>query len=86
MAMQIPREALLTILQTALSEPIGLILKTSDPVRARAALYRARSEANDPNLSALQIRTSPLPDEGDLIICHHQAPKRAPNLDDLLDD
>lgn len=85
------KTALLTILQTALAEPIGLVLRTSDPTRARATLYRIRSEANDPTLSVLQIRASPFPAEGDLIICHVRAPRsRAsaahPSLDDLLDE
>jgi hypothetical protein len=68
-----PRPELLAILQSAMAEPIGLVLRTSDPTRARAALYKARAEAQDPQLACLQIRTSPFPD-GNLVICKGPAP------------
>lgn len=85
--MPVPREALLTILQAALDEPIGLLLRTSDPSRARAALYKARADAGaDPALSALQIRISPF-DDGDLVICHPQATKRrhVPDIGEIME-
>ena len=57
-----------SLLYQALAEPIGILLKTSDPLRARQALYRARADAKDEALAVLQIRSSPFPD-GDLLIC-----------------
>jgi hypothetical protein len=56
------------LLYKALAEPIGLLLQTSDFVRARALLYRARQEAGDPSLACLQFRASPGLEGGDLII------------------
>lgn len=73
---------LLSILYTALAEPLGLVLRTSDTTRARAALYKARTEAGDPELQALQLRVSPFPD-GDLIIVKTTRPQ-APTIEDLL--
>ena len=83
------REILLQILSTALSEPIGLLLQTSDPARARAALYKARTDSGDPRLAILQIRMSPFPD-GDLVICHPSrptpsTPSHVPDLGDILE-
>lgn len=82
--MSLARETLVTILQAALDEPYGILLQTSDPGRARAALYKARTEEGDPRLSTLQIRISPFPD-GDLVICHVAPARRRPppNLEDL---
>lgn len=56
------------LLYRALGEPIGLVLRTGDPQRARAALYTARRKAQDPLLDDLQIRPWAL-DGGDLVIC-----------------
>lgn len=53
----------------ALRAPIGVLLRTSDPAKARHLLYAARRAALDPGLDNLQILFSPLP-EGDLVICH----------------
>jgi hypothetical protein len=77
---------LLPLLYQALDEPFGLLVKVSDVIRAKAAFYRARADANDPALSVIQIRTSPFPD-GDLVICKG-APKplarsAQPRLEDL---
>jgi hypothetical protein len=58
----------LPIWQLALQEPIGLLLRTNDPARAKAQLYRARADSQDPSLAALSIRTSPF-EEGELVIC-----------------
>jgi hypothetical protein len=83
--MTLSREALVVILQTARDEPIGLLLQTSDPAKARAALYKARADSGDTSLSILQIRMSPFAD-GDLVICHpSQAPARRPTSPDLGD-
>lgn len=56
------------LLYSALAEPIGLLLQVSDFPRARAALYRARVEAKDPDLAQLQLRASPGLEGGNLII------------------
>jgi len=47
------------ILYSALAEPIGLVLRTSDVHRARQRLYEARQKAGDPVLSRLQFRFAP---------------------------
>lgn len=62
------QQALKEILYQALGSQIGLVLTTSDPERARQALYAARREAADPDLGILQIRLVGVPDGGDLII------------------
>lgn len=79
-----PDPILLSILQDALEEPYGLLIQTSDPARARQALYRARADANDDRLSILQVRTSPFA-EGDLVICHPRRASARP-IGDLDDD
>lgn len=57
------------LLYAALGEPIGLVLTTSDAVRARQRLYAARKAAGDPALARLQIRISPLGEgEEELVI------------------
>jgi len=76
------QELLKAILYSALASPLGLLLRTSDQVRARAGLYKARADAQDPSLSILQIRVSPWPGEGDLVICKGSRPKtQLANLD-----
>lgn len=60
------------ILYQALGEPIGLLVQTSDFPRARAAFYRARAEAHDPDLDQLQLRASPGLEGGDLIIVNRK--------------
>ena len=50
----------LALLYRALQAPIGIAVRSNDPARAKALLYRARSEANDPQLSRLTFRISPL--------------------------
>lgn len=64
------------IMYLALSEPVGLLLQTSDRERARQAFYRARSAASDPALAELQFRVSPFP-EGDLVICRQRVMQSA---------
>ena len=66
------QDQLRAMLYQALAEPIGLLLQTSDFNRARQALYRARAEAQDPELSGLQFRASPGLDGGDLVIVNRQ--------------
>lgn len=61
-------DELRSILYTALAEPVGVVLRTSNTERARQRLYKARRDTADPDLEVLQIRLSPVED-GDLIIC-----------------
>lgn len=44
------------ILYQALAEPIGLVLRTGDFVKARQRLYTARTAAQDTALDGLQFR------------------------------
>lgn len=84
------RGALVELLLLALAEPIGLLVKTSDPAKLRASLYRARQASGDPDLSGLQIRMSPLPG-GELVLCKSTpvdlaspAPMAPPSVEELL--
>lgn len=43
------------LLYTALGEPRGLVLWTSDPSRLRQRLYQARVKLGDPKLDVLQF-------------------------------
>lgn len=64
-----------TILRAATSAELGLVLRTNDPYRARASLYKARKDIGDIELAALQIRTSPDDPEHELwIIKRSEAP------------
>ncbi len=56
------------LLYDALRSDIGLLLQVSDFARARQALYRARADADDPELAQLQFRISPGLAGGNLII------------------
>lgn len=47
------------ILYQALNEPIGLVLRTSDAVKARMRLYQARAASGDEALDRLQFRLAP---------------------------
>lgn len=55
------------LLYQALGSPMGLVLRSNDPERARQTLYSARREAQDPELDVLQIRMKATPD-GDLVL------------------
>lgn len=57
------------LLYLALAEPIGLLLSTNDPERARQRLYTARRATGDPALAVLQFKMSPWPGQGQLVIC-----------------
>ena len=75
---------LTALLYTALAEPIGLLLATSDTEHARQRLYQARAKAADPALAGLQFRASPLAG-GDLLIVNSTiGARRAPTAEDLL--
>jgi hypothetical protein len=56
----------LTVLYAGASAAIGLVLRTDDPAKARAALYHARNMLNDPELASLTIRVSPDDSEHEL--------------------
>lgn len=43
----------------ALATPLGVIVRVSDPERAKMRLYALRKEANDPDLDSLSIVQSP---------------------------
>jgi hypothetical protein len=47
------------ILYQAAQAEIGLIIRTDNVIKARAALYRFRNSLNDPELAKLSIRVSP---------------------------
>lgn len=57
--MTVARDELTLLLYRALSEPIGLVLASSQPDKARQRLYAARAAAADPDLSTVQIRMAP---------------------------
>lgn len=81
---------MLAILELAMSEPLGLELRCSDPDRARAALYNARRLVGRPEMSRLQIRLSPWPDRSDLVVCKgpepaSPSPQIGQSLQQLLD-
>ena len=52
------------VLQTAVESDLGIIVRTTDPVKARASLYKVRNLLNDASLSGLSIRVSPDNSEG----------------------
>lgn len=79
MSSKTSHDQLVAILEAARCEPIGIVLVVNDPVRARAALYRARTVENNPAYSDLQFRVWPHED-GDLVICHDaRLPRQTPN-------
>lgn len=57
-----------TILYAAASAEIGIVVRTDNPIKARAALYRLRNLLNDPELASLSIRVSPEDSEKQLWI------------------
>lgn len=61
---------LLELWYTALREPVGVSILCSDPQRLRARLYKARSDADDPQLKALMVHTSPRNPNGEVWITH----------------
>lgn len=62
----------LTILQAAACADIGLCVKTNDPYKARASLYKFRKDIGDVTLTSLQIRVSPNDSEGEIWILRNQ--------------
>jgi hypothetical protein len=49
----------LEIWYVAISKPLGVVVTTPDIAIAKAKLYKARANAQDPSLMGVQIRTSP---------------------------
>lgn len=43
----------------ALASPLGIGLRSRDPVRLKNVLYTARANLHDPSLKSLSIRTAP---------------------------
>lgn len=85
--MTTPRLELAPLLHRAMLAPYGLLLRSNDPARAKAQLYARRAELVQatPELSELQIRTSPFPD-GDLVLIRSMAkPSKPVSLDLLLE-
>jgi hypothetical protein len=70
------RDDVVNILYAALLEPIGLLLDTPEPHRARQALYAVRRSLGDATLSSLQFRASPI-EGGTLVITKSMVPARA---------
>ena len=71
----------LTILQEAISSEFGLVIRTSDPMKARASLYKARKDLVsvgfpvDPAMAFLQIRVSPDDSENEVwLLRRNQTP------------
>lgn len=69
-----PAEAEGLILE-ALAEPLGLLLRTSDPERTKQALYRAKTRLGS-MASELQIRTWPRTEEADLALVRRRVELR----------
>lgn len=63
---------LLELWYRALREPIGIKVTVTDTDRAKAKLYAARKDADDPALAALMIQTSPLNPKGEVWITHRE--------------
>lgn len=59
------------LLYRALGEPIGLLLQSDDPVRARQKLYQAKYSAKDTALAGLAIKMSTI--EGGQLMIYHQS-------------
>lgn len=68
------------ILYLALAEPIGLLLRTNDPGRARQRLYAAKREM--PEASGLQFRIWPSED-GDLVVVNEKVQQQVQVLAEI---
>lgn len=68
------------ILYLALAEPIGLLLRTNDPSRARQRLYAAKREI--PEASGLQFRMWAAED-GDLVVVNERVQQQAQVLAEI---
>lgn len=77
-AMKPPREDIAAMLYSALEEPIGLLLATSDTARARQVLYQTRVALGDPELARLQFRLVDLGDGPQIAIVKGERLPSAP--------
>lgn len=66
----------IALLEEALAQPIGLVLRSSDRERCRQVLYQARTAAGDPRFSILQFRLVPGTDDQIVIMRAQQAGQR----------
>jgi hypothetical protein len=57
-----------TVLYAAAAAQVGIVVRTDNVIRARAALYRSRNALSDPELAAISIRVSPDDSEHELWI------------------
>lgn len=73
-----------TILYAAISAEFGLVIKTNNPYKARASLYKVRRDLGDTELAALQIRVSPNDSEGEIWLLRQKVTPSV-NLQDLAD-
>ena len=58
----------MTILYAACSAMLGIVVKTTNPTRARQLFYATRNELGDPTLNDIQIKASPDNVEGEIWI------------------
>lgn len=56
----------------ALESPNGVMFETNSPTRAKAKLYKARADANDPALASLSIVVSPTAPDSQLWIVKNE--------------
>lgn len=56
----------LTVLQAAVADPVGIVLRTNNAAHARQTLYNFRSKFGDPTLAEIHIRVSPRDSEHEL--------------------
>lgn len=62
------RPLLQSLWYAALSHPLGVYIRTPNPLQLKSLLYSARRDCADPSLAVLQLRTSPNKELGDLWI------------------
>jgi len=62
-------------LYQALGTERGIVLSVSNMQVARARAYKARAQAQDPDLACLQFRPHPNNPEGELMILKGEPPK-----------
>lgn len=69
------REDLRELLYRALAEPVGLLLHSADPSRARTMIYQTRAAIGDPELARLQVRlVADMPDGNIALVKGHHFP------------
>lgn len=58
---------------TAYANPPGVKVRVSDPNRAKTLLYAARAKLKDPDLTPLEIKTSPTNPAGEIWVVNPEA-------------